>query len=73
LSRYAFILLQRIVNTTLQILRFFAELSRYNSKEFASMADVATAFRKQEAGIKTTLLKAIIGDSSGNRGFSCAS
>jgi hypothetical protein len=57
----------------LQILRFFAELSRYSSKEFASIADVATTFGKEEASTKTTLLKAVIGDGSGNRGFSCAS
>jgi len=48
-------------------------LSRYGSKEFASMTNVATTFGEEEAGTKTTLLKAVIGDGAGNRGFSCTS
>jgi hypothetical protein len=37
------------------------------------MTDVATTFREEKAGTKTTLLKAVISDSTSNRGFSCAS
>jgi hypothetical protein len=73
LSRYTFVLLYCIVNTALQVLRFLGELSRDSSEELASMTNVATTFGEEEAGTKTTLLKAVIGDSTGNRGFSCAS
>jgi hypothetical protein len=54
-------------------LRFFAELSRYSNKEFISITNVAITFGKEEAGNKTTLLEVVIGDGSGNHGFSCAS
>jgi hypothetical protein len=37
------------------------------------MTNVATTFGEEEASTKTTLLKAVMGDSAGNRGFSCAS
>jgi hypothetical protein len=48
-------------------------LSRYSSEKFASMANVAATFGEEEAGTKTALLKAVVGDSAGYRGFSCAS
>ncbi len=54
-------------------MRFFGELSSYNSKEFASITNITTTFREEEASTKTTLLKAIIGNSTGNRGFSYTS
>jgi hypothetical protein len=48
-------------------------LSRYSREEFASITNIATTFRKEEAGTKTTLLEAFICNGSGNRGLSCAS
>jgi hypothetical protein len=54
-------------------LRFFTELSCYNSEEFASITNIVTTFGEEEAGFKTTLLKAVMGDGAGNCGFFCAS
>jgi hypothetical protein len=54
-------------------LRFLEELSRYSSEEFACMTNVTSTFEEEEASTKTTLLKAVIDNSAGNRGFSCVS
>jgi hypothetical protein len=48
------------------------KLKSKSRKELASMANISTASREEEAGPKTFFIKVSVRDSPRNRRFSCA-